>query len=162
AYVARNYATGGIPLALLVALTTLAATGDHRRTALAAVAMVAGYVLVRGLWVYQGFNYRRTLISPGLVIGGGIAASALGFPVDLAAYRIVQESLTNVIRHAGAEAASVSVSYEDDRVVVEVDDHGGEGDDGGRGSGSGLVGMRERALALGGEFEAGPRGDGGF
>jgi signal transduction histidine kinase len=84
-------------------------------------------------------------------------------PVDLAAYRIVQESLTNVIRHAGAHAASVSVSYEDDRVVVEVDDSGGTGAESDlAGSGSGLVGMRERALALGGEFAAGPRDDGGF
>jgi signal transduction histidine kinase len=297
AYVGRNYSTGGIPLALLVALTTLAAEGHHRRAAAAAAVMVAGYVLVRGLWVYQGFNYRRTLISPGLVIGGGTAAAALGFavsqrrdraeraersreeearrrvdaermriarefhdiaghsiatinvlsgvavhvmdkrpqeaaealrtiketsqralrevraglgvlqerdddepraptpglaqlellvattskagiaidvklsgrprplpaPVDLAAYRIVQESLTNVIRHAGAHAASVSVSYEDDRVVVEVDDSGGTGAESDvAGSGSGLVGMRERALALGGEFAAGPRDDGGF
>src|SRR5205085_11842854 len=89
------------------------------------------------------------------------APRPLPAPVDLAAYRIVQESLTNVIRHAGAHAASVSVSYEHDRVVVEVDDSGGTGADGDlAGSGSGLVGMRERALALGGEFAAGPRDDG--
>lgn len=295
AYVGRNYSTGGISLALLVALTTLAAEGNHRRTAVAAVVMLASFVLVRALWVYDGFNYRRTLISPGLVIGGGIAAVALGFavsqrrdraeraersreeearrrvdaeririarefhdivghsistinvlagvavhvmdrrpqeaaealrtiketsqralrevraglgvlqeregddprtptpglaqlellvtttskagvdtrvhvsgepralpaPVDLAAYRIVQESLTNVIRHAGADSASVSVVYEDGRVIVQIDDSGGAGADGDlAGAGSGLVGMRERVLALGGEFAAGPRDDG--
>jgi signal transduction histidine kinase len=297
AYVGRNYSTGGISLALLVALTTLAAEGNHRRTAVAVVVMLASFVLVRALWVYQGYNYRRTLISPGLVIGGGIAAASLGLavsqrreraeraerrreeearrrvdaeririarefhdivghsistinvlagvavhvmdkrpqeaadalrtiketsqralrevraglgvlqdregdepraptpglaqlellvtttsqagvdtrvqvsgeprplpaPVDLAAYRIVQESLTNVIRHAGADSASVSVVYEDDRVVVEIEDSGGATVNGaGDGVGSGVAGMRERALALGGEFAAGRREDGGF
>ncbi len=296
AYIGRNYSTGGISLALLVALTTLAAEGHHRRTALAAAVTLALFVLVRALWVYQGFNYRRTLISPGLVIGGCFAAVALGLaishraeraertreeearrrvdaermriarefhdivghsiatinvlagvavhvmdrrpeeaaaavrtiketsqralrevraglgvlqerdgddprapspglaqlellvattsqagvatdvqvsgepralpaPVDLAAYRIVQESLTNVLRHAGAERASVAVRYEAGRVVVEVDDPGGAGagaDGDMAGAGAGLVGMRERALALGGEFAAGPRPGGGF
>jgi signal transduction histidine kinase len=83
--------------------------------------------------------------------------------VDLAAYRIVQESLTNVIRHAHADAATVSVRYEDGRVVVEVDDTGGSNsEESGGGSGIGLVGMRERAVALGGDFSAGPLEDGGF
>jgi signal transduction histidine kinase len=306
AYVGRNYSTGGISLALLVALSTLAAEGNHRRTAVAAVATLASFVLVRAGWVYQGWNYRRTLISPGLVIGGCVAAVFLGMavssrrayaaevedraeraersreeearrrvdaeririarefhdilghsiatinllagvavhvmdrrpqeaaeavrtikatsqqamlevraglgvlrerddeepraptpgleqldllvgttskagvatrvclsgerrplpaPVDLAAYRIVQESLTNVIRHAGADSASVSVRYEDARVVVEVTDTGRgdrDRDSPAAGSGNGIVGMRERVLALGGEFEAGPRRDGGF
>lgn len=305
-YIGRNYATGGISLALLVALSTLAAEGNHRRTAVAAAVMLGGFVLVRALWVFDGFNYRRTLISPGLVIGGSIAAVFLGLalssrrayvaevedrarraersreeearrrvdaermriarefhdivghsiatinvlsgvavhvmekrpqeaadalrtiketsqralrevraglgvlqerdgteprapspglaqiellvattskagvatrvhvsgaprplpaPVDLAAYRIVQESLTNVIRHAGADSASVSVCYEAGRVVVEVDDtgrSGGHRDADTAGSGRGIVGMQERALSLGGEFAAGPRADGGF
>jgi signal transduction histidine kinase len=258
---------------------------------------LVSFVAVRAVWVYQGWNYRRTLISPGMVIGGGIAAVMLGValshrrkyiaevedraeddarrrvdaermriarefhdivghsiatinvlagaavhamdkqpqqaadalrtikatsqqalrevrvglgvlqdredgeplaptpgldqldllvattskagvptrvrvsgepralpaPVDLAAYRIVQESLTNVIRHAGAASASVFVVYEDGRVIVEVQDTGtANGDRGMAGAGRGLVGMQERALALGGEFEAGPRSDGGF
>jgi signal transduction histidine kinase len=84
-------------------------------------------------------------------------------PVDLAAYRIVQESLTNVIRHSGAHAASVRVAYQDQRVIIEVDDPGGERATGrSEGAGSGLVGMRERALALGGDFAAGRRDGGGF
>jgi signal transduction histidine kinase len=84
-------------------------------------------------------------------------------PVDLAAYRIVQESLTNVIRHAGADSASVSVVYEHDRVIVEIENSGGVGSNGdSAGAGSGIVGMRERALALGGEFAAGRREGGGF
>jgi signal transduction histidine kinase len=306
AYIGRNYATGAISLALLVALTTLAAEGNHRRTAAAAVLMLGSFVLVRALWVYDGFNYRRTLISPGLVIGGSIAAVFLGLalssrrayiaevedraeraersreeearrrvdaeririarefhdivghsiatinvlagaavhamdkrpqaaadalrtikatsqqalrevraglgalqqhdgeepraptpglaqldllvattskagvstqvhvhgvprplaaPVDLAAYRIVQESLTNVIRHARADSAAVSLVYDDGRVIVEVEDSGRGGgavDGAMAGSGRGIAGMQERALALGGEFEAGPREGGGF
>jgi signal transduction histidine kinase len=75
----------------------------------------------------------------------------------------VQESLTNVIRHAGARSAHVSVMYEHDRVFVQVKNSGGAGANGDlAGAGSGIVGMRERAVALGGEFAAGPSEDGGF
>jgi signal transduction histidine kinase len=86
--------------------------------------------------------------------------------VDQAAYRIVQESLTNVLRHAGPASASVRVAYERGRLVVEVVDDGhepGAGNGGGSpGTGHGIDGMRERALALGGELEAGRRSGGGF
>jgi signal transduction histidine kinase len=86
--------------------------------------------------------------------------------VDQAAYRIVQESLTNVIRHARPASASVRVAYEPGRLVVDVvdDGHATEVRDGARsrGSGHGIVGMRERALALGGQLEAGKRTGGGF
>jgi signal transduction histidine kinase len=86
--------------------------------------------------------------------------------VDQAAYRIVQESLTNVLRHAGPANASVRVAYELDRLVVEVVDDGRapETADRGRPPGTehGIAGMRERALALGGQLEAGRRAGGGF
>jgi signal transduction histidine kinase len=86
--------------------------------------------------------------------------------VDQAAYRIVQESLTNVLRHAGPASASVRVAYEPDRMVVEVvdDGHAQEVRAGARapGTGHGIAGMRERALALGGQLEAGKRTGGGF
>jgi signal transduction histidine kinase len=86
--------------------------------------------------------------------------------VDQATYRIVQESLTNVLRHAGPASAWVRVAYEPDRLVVEVidDGHALRAGDGGRspGTGHGIDGMRERALALGGELEAGRRAAGGF
>ena len=92
--------------------------------------------------------------------------------VDLACYRVVQESLTNVVRHAGASRAEVSVTHHDGRVVVEVTDDGraglpdgsgaGSGNGNGAGSGQGILGMRERARALGGSLEAGPRPGGGF
>jgi signal transduction histidine kinase len=83
--------------------------------------------------------------------------------VDLAAYRIVQEALTNVARHSGAANAVVRVVYGDRDVVVEVEDDGRGGADGGtRGAGKGILGMRERATALGGELDAGPGPGGGF
>jgi signal transduction histidine kinase len=89
------------------------------------------------------------------------AARPLPGTVDLTAYRIVQESLTNVVRHAHATAASVLVSYEPNAVVVRVDDNG-NGDNGARRDGYGLVGMRERAAAVGGTLVAGPAPGGGF
>lgn len=79
--------------------------------------------------------------------------------VDLAAYRIVQEALTNVTRHAGAAVAVVRVRSEGDDVLVEVEDDG-TGTPGPRGNG--IVGMDERARALGGSLTTGPRPDGGF
>jgi signal transduction histidine kinase len=86
--------------------------------------------------------------------------------VDQAAYRIVQESLTNVLRHAGPASASVRVAYEPGRLVVEVvdDGHARKTGDGSSspGTGHGIAGMRERALALGGRLEAGRRTGGGF
>ncbi|WP_344293392.1 sensor histidine kinase [Streptomyces synnematoformans] len=82
--------------------------------------------------------------------------------VDRAAYRIVQESLTNVARHAGPAAVDVHVSYTADKVVVQVDDDGG-GDPGAPPQpGIGLTGMRERVTALGGALHAAPRPEGGF
>jgi signal transduction histidine kinase len=90
---------------------------------------------------------------------------AVPIGVDLAAYRIVQEALTNVLKHAGRARARVLVRYELGAVHVEVDDDGrGAATRPVRvnGSGHGLVGMRERAALYGGELEAGPRPGGGY
>jgi signal transduction histidine kinase len=83
--------------------------------------------------------------------------------VDLTAYRIVQESLTNALRHAGPTTARVTLSYTDDELVVEVLD-GGRGRVDGmlQGIGHGIAGMRERAEAVGGTLTAGPAPEGGF
>ena len=84
--------------------------------------------------------------------------------VDLAAYRIIQESLTNVIRHARAATARIGIAYRRGDLLIQVDDDGrgaGLRDETTTG-GNGLLGMRERATALGGELEAGPLADGGF
>ena len=83
--------------------------------------------------------------------------------VDLAAFRIIQEALTNVTRHAGPATATISLTYGDDELTVQVDDDGkGRPLSGANGSGNGIPGMRERAAALGGRLEAGPRPGGGF
>jgi signal transduction histidine kinase len=81
--------------------------------------------------------------------------------VDLTAYRLVQEGLTNAIKHARASKADVVVRYTDGSVEVTVTDDGPGGGDGG-GGGHGLVGMRERVTVYGGELEAGPRPEGGY
>ncbi|MFJ8507798.1 sensor histidine kinase [Streptomyces avermitilis] len=82
--------------------------------------------------------------------------------IDLSAFRIIQESVTNVVRHAATDSCEVSIDYgDDDRLSIEVADSG-------RGSGTrtdtgfGLSGMRERVALLHGEFTAGPRPEGGF
>lgn len=87
---------------------------------------------------------------------------ALPADVDRAAYRIVQEALTNVVRHAGAATASVRLAYGADALTIVVEDDGGAvpGED--PVPGVGLIGMRERVTALGGRLCAGPRAEGGF
>jgi signal transduction histidine kinase len=85
----------------------------------------------------------------------GEVSSALGMSV----YRIVQESLTNVVKHAGPVRCSVSVVASDGEVRVDVED---DGPGGSVGVGHGLIGMRERVAMYGGTFDAGPRPGGGF
>jgi signal transduction histidine kinase len=82
--------------------------------------------------------------------------------VDLAAYRIVQESLTNVLRHAGTATASVNVTLTGANLTVSVSDTGRGGPPTPTRTGHGLAGMEERASALGGTLTAGPRPEGGF
>jgi signal transduction histidine kinase len=91
------------------------------------------------------------------------APRSLPASVELAAYRICQEAVTNVIRHAGTTTARVRVVYGQHELLVEIDDDGrGAAANGGAGSGNGLPGMHERTAALGGSLEAGPRAGGGF
>jgi signal transduction histidine kinase len=80
-------------------------------------------------------------------------------PLDLAAYRVVQEGLTNVRKHAAARRVEVVVRYDRDAVGVEVSDDG-DGAGAGGGTGRGLAGIRERVALLGGEFAAAPRSTG--
>jgi signal transduction histidine kinase len=82
--------------------------------------------------------------------------------VDRTAYRIVQESLTNISRHAAAATASVSIDYRPDALVIRVDDDGKATVDTAPVPGVGLLGMRERVTALGGHLRAAPRSEGGF
>ncbi|MEV5971692.1 sensor histidine kinase [Streptomyces sp. NPDC051921] len=82
--------------------------------------------------------------------------------VDRTVYRIVQESLTNIARHADAATASVRVECRTDAVAIRVDDDGRATPDGAPTPGVGLLGMRERVTALGGSLRAAPRENGGF
>ena len=75
----------------------------------------------------------------------------------------MQEALTNVTRHAGPATAIVRVAYAERDLAIQVDDDGsGPPPDPQAGSGKGIIGMHERAAALGGELQAGPRPGGGF
>ncbi|WP_460820348.1 sensor histidine kinase [Nocardioides korecus] len=96
----------------------------------------------------------------GLRIFGTVGALPAG--VDLAAYRIVQEALTNVRRHAAATRCNVTLTYADDAIHVEVVDDGCGGEVAAATSGHGLLGMHERAVLYGGHVLAGPEPGGGF
>jgi signal transduction histidine kinase len=102
--------------------------------------------------------------SAGLPATVTVTGTARPLPADIgqAAYRIVQEALTNITRHAGQAAASVHLCYQPDALTVQVDDDGpGPAQQPGV-PGLGLIGMRERVSALGGRLHAGPRPHGGF
>jgi len=107
-------------------------------------------------------NARTTGLAVELDVEGEVRPLPPG--VDLAAYRIVQEALTNVIKHAGPAQARVGLRFGERELELEVTDDGrgaGTVPDGGDG-GQGLVGMRERVALYGGSLAAGPGSDGGF
>ena len=102
----------------------------------------------------------------GLAVDVSVEGEARPLPagIGLSAYRIVQEALTNVLKHAHADRAHVTLRFEDDQLLVCVTD---DGTGGGQspppnGQGQGLIGMRERVALIGGELTAGVRPDGGF
>jgi len=100
----------------------------------------------------------------GLPVELAIAGEARVLPpgVDLAAYRIVQEALTNAHRHAGPAHAQVFLRYGSEALELEVTTDGREATNGADRSGHGLVGMRERVALYDGTFEAGPSAEGGY
>jgi signal transduction histidine kinase len=96
-----------------------------------------------------------------LVISGD--PTAVPAAVDVSVYRIVQEALTNVLKHAGPARTDVTIGCAAEAVTIEVTDHGTrEPGNQPTGGGHGLAGMRERAAIFGGQFHAGPRPGGGF
>jgi signal transduction histidine kinase len=106
-------------------------------------------------------NATRAGLATSVTVHG--QARALTPAVDLTAYRIVQESLTNALRYAGPTTARVTLSYTDEELRVEVLDGGrSQADRTPQGGGHGIAGMRERAEAVGGTLIAGPGPDGGF
>jgi signal transduction histidine kinase len=102
---------------------------------------------------------RESGLNVELKVEGDVAK--LPASVDFAAYRLVQEGLTNTLKHAQAHRAEVLVRYGNGEVEVVVADDG-NGTGGGAGGGHGLVGLRERIAVAGGELDAGPRTGGGF
>ena len=105
----------------------------------------------------------RQVTQAGLPVEVRISGEPVELPagVDLSAYRIVQEALTNALKHAGPARAHVSVRYGNGELEIEVLDDGsaaGNGD----GTGHGLLGIRERVTVYGGSFEAGRRTIGGY
>ena len=138
-----------------------AALGDLRRV-LGALTDEADYAPQPGL------DRLPTLVADVRNTGLEVALTVEGTPrplpaaVDLSAYRIVQEALTNTLRHAAARRAEVRVGWGDELALEVRDDGRGAGDDASRGSGRGLVGMRQRAALVGGEVTAGPAFGGGY
>ncbi|GLX39829.1 two-component sensor histidine kinase [Streptomyces roseochromogenus] len=115
-----------------------------------------------------GLDRLPELLEQAAAAGLTVTAATEGRPrtlppgADLAAFRILQEALTNVVRHSGSRTARIRLAWRPDGLELRVDDDGPATGDPADGSGNGLAGMRERAAALGGTIEAGPRPDGGF
>jgi signal transduction histidine kinase len=106
-------------------------------------------------------SVRAAGLQVNLVVRGGEAA--LPAAVDVSVYRIVQESLTNVLKHAGTAHADVTVGCGDGAVTIDITDDGkSKQRDASQSDGHGLAGMRERVAIFGGEIHAGPRPGGGF
>ena len=104
-----------------------------------------------------------TVRSAGLPVDLTVEGAPLELPpgIDLAAYRVVQEALTNALKHGGTAHAWVSVNWGEDELELEVANDG-RADGDGSGGGHGLTGMRERVALYGGKVESGPRDGGGF
>jgi len=101
-----------------------------------------------GLAVRVGVHGDLSILSPG---------------VDLAGYRIIQEALTNALKHASGARVEAAITCSEKTLVIEViDDGGASASTADNHAGNGLVGMRERATLYGGEMVAGPTPDGGF
>jgi signal transduction histidine kinase len=119
---------------------------------LADLSSLVSQVQDAGLQVWINVDGQRGSVPPG---------------IDLSAYRVIQEALTNVIKHAGSAAATVTIRYRDDSVTVEIANQAPAASVAHvpaprMGSGHGIIGMRERVAVFGGQFAAGSGPDGGF
>ncbi|MGH3097387.1 MAG: sensor histidine kinase [Streptosporangiales bacterium] len=116
-----------------------------------------------GLGGLQGLADRTTKAGLQVHLDADGERRTLPVPVELAAFRLVQEALTNVVKHADATAVNVTVHYGDDMLAVTVEDDGrGNATSGLTGTGSGIDGMRRRVESLGGTLSAGPLDGRGF
>jgi signal transduction histidine kinase len=105
-------------------------------------------------------NVRRAGLAIDYVVDGEPRPLSLG--ADLSGYRVVQEALTNALKHAPGSHAAVALRYEDEALEIEVSDDGNGSPSAAPSSGHGLAGLRERIAVFGGTFDAGPRPDRGF
>jgi signal transduction histidine kinase len=152
----------------------LATINDVSKQALAELRSVLGILRADGESAPRtptpGLGRLGTLVANMAAAGLKVELETEGTPAplpasaDLAAYRIIQEALTNSARHSGGTRATVRVRYRDDEVEIEVTDDGTSAPSPSRtaGTGSGIAGMTDRARALGGSLTAGPRPGGGF
>jgi signal transduction histidine kinase len=162
-----------VSLMVVQAEALAAVTGDERADAIAALGRRTMGEMHRTLKVLRDDGGGERAPQPGLDSVGEVieqaraagvrisyavegAPRALPSGLDASAFRIVQEAVTNVIRHAGGAAASVTVHYGEAALELRVTDDGGVRTATSNG-GHGLVGMRERVAAFNGTFEAGPR-----
>jgi signal transduction histidine kinase len=163
------YALRSDPDTTRTALKAISATG---RQALNEMRHLLGVLRTAGdraqLAPVPGLDELRELLDQARAAGLGVSYTVSGAPRDLpegaelAAYRVVQESLTNTRKHAGlAASAAVALRYKPDGLIIEVTDDGLAAPSGGA-SGHGLAGMRERVAMYGGTVQAGPMDGGGF
>ena len=141
------------------------------REALTEMSRVLGVLREQGLKgelaPQPGLAQLETLVSDVRIAGVLVDFTIEGEPrslppgVEVSAYRIVQEALTNTRKHANDGSAKVTLRYLNDALEVDVVDSGGNGQPA-NGGGLGLVGMRERVAVFGGSLEAGPKVEGGF
>ena len=144
--------------------TTGRATVDEMRRLIGVVRSADGLALAPQPTLSDLERLVSEVRDAGVDVDLHVEGTAVPLPpgIDLSAYRIVQEALTNTLKHAGDASASVVVRYRGRDVELEVVDDGGSGSTNGTGTGHGLIGMRERVALWGGELEAGPREGGGF
>ena len=155
------------------AKASLEAISRTSRSSLAEVRRILGALRTdtgeRGYHPPLGLDALDALASELTEAGLPVHVEVLGIPngvpaaLDLTGYRVVQEALTNVVRHAGPAKAEVTVRYEDRQVTVQVDDDGrGTTAQAGNPTGHGQLGMRERVAVWGGTLFAGPGPEGGY
>jgi signal transduction histidine kinase len=149
----------------------LMAVEQTGREALAEMRRLVGILRLEeeppGLAPQPGLGQVPKLVEQARELGLAVELRVEGEPaplppgIDLTAYRLVQEGLTNARKHSDASRTEVRLRYEPDGLEVEVCDDG-KGASAVDGGGHGLIGMRERVSIYGGEFEAGPRAEGGY
>ena len=160
--------TDGLPQAGSESLAAIGATGRQALTEMRRLLGVLRMESQPALEPQPGLDRLDELVAAAQATGGDVRVRRIGQPrplpagLDVSAYRIIQEALTNVRRHAPRAAAEVVVRYTGEGIEISVDNDGPPIPIPSGGTGHGLLGMRERANMAGGVLRAGPKPDGGF